>query len=81
MAVPTPTPGSEPDTTDSADPQRVGRAEDEPPAHTTELVALLDDTPDGPQATVCPVEADATEIVTTWLTVDTDHLLDLDDWR
>lgn len=49
--------------------------------HTNELATLVDDTGDTNRHTICPARADATELLTTWLTVDETIVCDLDDWR
>jgi hypothetical protein len=46
-----------------------------------ELATLVDDTDDTNRYTICPARADATELLTTWLTVDEPIVCDLDDWR
>ncbi|WP_227133288.1 DUF7511 domain-containing protein [Halorubellus salinus] len=84
MAAPTSTP--DPGTDDDTDPLVQARrsrddAASDPPTTDVELVTLVDDTTDGERHTVCPAESDATDLVTTWLTVDATVVCDLQDWR
>ncbi|NHN41611.1 hypothetical protein G9C85_08175 [Halorubellus sp. JP-L1] len=47
------------------------------------LVTLHEDTIDGRRCTICPApaRAHATDLVTNWLTIDANAVVDLDDWR
>lgn len=84
MAAPTPPPDHGTDETDP--PTRARRPRDDTPTHeptddTIELVTLVDDTTNGERHTICPADGDATDLITTWLTVDATIVCDLDDWR
>lgn len=61
----------------------VSDAGNDPDSHAPEhaLVALVDETTDGREYTICPAKATADDIVTRWLTVDETAILDRDDWR
>jgi len=68
---------------DHGNAQRERDADRTTPGHTTtrELATLVDDSDDTTRYTICPARADATELLTTWLTVDEPLVCDLDDWR
>ncbi|WP_323675276.1 hypothetical protein [Halorubellus sp. PRR65] len=87
MAAPTspPDPGTDDDSDGSVGAQRRRDDASHDSTQTTdaavELVTLVEETDDGRRCTVCPADSDATDLVTTWLTVDADALCDLDEWR
>jgi hypothetical protein len=53
------------------------------PAHhdSRELATLVDDSGNTTRHTICPARADATELLTTWLTVDETVICNLENWR
>lgn len=79
--MPTPAPNPDAERSPTAPERAPDDAPRDPPSETDPLVALPDDTPHGREYTLCPASADAQTLITTWLTIDADHLHDLDDWR
>jgi hypothetical protein len=81
--MPEPTPAADDvseashDTADHLD----GGDDADPDTPECELVALVDETPDGREYTIGPANASAADLVTTWLTVDEAAVYDRDDWR
>jgi hypothetical protein len=84
MPAAPPTPGTDPSTDPSTDDAHADHDTGNAPTpsdHTTNLVTVVDDTTTPHRHTICPARADATDLLTTWLTVDETIVCDLDDWR